>query len=361
MNIRMKGGTMNTPGSSDSRQPRPAPAEIRQMLNGHVASQALLSGIELGVFDALADAAPLTLGVLARRLGLPRASLHRLLIYLCSRGLLEKRGEGYANSDAAATYLVSDRPTYLAGDARLTHDLYRLFAFLGDAIREDSNRWPQAFPSRGHDAFATLYRDPCAQRSFLDAMAWATEPVAAELCHAFDFGSAHCLLDVGGASATLAITILQSYPCLRGITLDVPVVEPFAQQRVADAGLTDRLAVVSGDMFRDPLPAGADVITLSWILHDWDDKQALTLLRRCHAALQPGGSVLVLEELLDDDGTGPVVTAERSLTMLVATEGGRERSAAEYVALLGEAGFVRPEVRRMRNLQDRHCLVGWKD
>jgi|SRR5215211_4173669 len=352
---------MESPSSAVSGEAGVTPSEIRQMLMGYVASQALLSGVELGVFDALADAGPLAPDALASRLGVPIASLHRLLIYLCSRGLLEKRGEGYANSAAAQTYLVSSRPAYLARDAGMAQDLYLLFAHLSDAIREESNRMPQAFPDRNPDPFAALYHDPAALRAFLAGMAGATTPVAAALCEVFDFGAAHCLLDVGGASAALATTVLQANPQLRGISFDLPVVAPVARESVADAGLADRLAVVSGDMFRDPLPGGADVISLSWILHDWDDTQALALLQRCHAALEPGGAMLVVEALLDDDGTGPAAAAELSLTMLVATQGGRERSASEYLALLRAAGFVRPQVRRMQNPQERHCIVSWKE
>jgi hypothetical protein len=352
---------MEALGSTNSLDTALAPGELQQLFRAYMGSQALLSGIELGVFDALADDGPLAPAVLARRLGLPASSLQRLLIYLCARGLLEKRGEGYANSAAADTYLVSDRPAFLAGDARLGQDLYRLYTFLSDAIREDGNRWPQALPGRDPDAFAALQRDPVALRGFLGAMVMATRPVAAALCGVFDFGAARCLLDVGSAVAVLATTVLHAYPHLRGITFDLPVVAPFAQEHVADAGLAARLAVVSGDMVDGPLPTGADVIVLSWVLHNWDDARALALLGRCHAALEPGGAVLVLEALLDEDGTGPASAAELSLTLLVATQGGRERTAAEYGALLDEAGFARWEVRRMRNPQERHCIVGWKD
>ncbi len=351
---------MDAVGRTNPLEATAMPSEIQQMLMAYVGSQALLSGIELGVFDALADDGPLPLDVLARRLALPPSSLQRLLTYLCARGLLEKRGAGYANSDAAATYLVSDRSAFLAGNARLVQDLYRLYTFLGDAIREDSNRWPQAFPGCDPAIFTALYRDPAALRGFLGGMATATGPVAAELCAVFDFGAARCLLDVGGASAVLATTVLHAFPHLRGISFDLPVVAPFAQEYAADAGLAERLAVVSGDMFTDALPTGADVITLSWIVHDWDETSALTVLRRCHAVLEPGGVVLVLEALLDEQGAGPIAAAELSLTMLVATQGGRERTAAEYGALLGAAGFVQWEVRRMQNAQERHCVVGWK-
>jgi hypothetical protein len=46
--------------------------------------------------------------------------------------------------------------------------------------------------------------------------------------------------------------------------------------------------------------------------------------------------------------------------MLVAMQGGRERTAAEYGALLGAARFARPQVRRMQNVLERHSVVSWK-
>ena len=70
-----------------------------------------------------------------------------------------------------------------------------------------------------------------------------------------------------------------------------------------------------------------------------------TLFAKIYAALPAGGGILVVEKLLDEDGTGPVPAQMQSLNMLVCTEG-RERSASEYRALLEEAGFSQVEARR---------------
>lgn len=336
------------------------PTESEAMLRGFGRAKAVMSGIELGVYDALADGA-LTPEELARRLSLPTASLRRLLIYLCSIGLLEKRADAYANTPSTALHLVSDQPTFMGGNVgHLSHDLYPLWNHLTDAIREDSNRRPQAFPGRDHEPFGAAFNDPVVLRETLSAMTANTTPVATELARRFDFGSRRCLLDVGSAFATLPIIVLTVHPQLSGISFDLPVVGPLAEESIADAGLADRLRVASGDMFADPLPPGADVITLSMILHDWDDERCLLILERCHAALADGGAILVLEGLMNDEGTGPDRTAWGSLNMLVATDGGRERSAGEYFALLARAGFVRPEVLLFTVPSARHCVVAWK-
>src|SRR5262249_3484571 len=121
--------------------------------------------------------------------------------------------------------------------------------------------------------------------------------------------------------------------------VDLPPVTPLTEQYVAAHGLTARVDVVAGDMFAGPLPQTADIISLGWILHDWDDEHCVTLLKQCFAALPSGGTLLVLEKVLDENKAGPLWPALLSLTMLVFTLGGRERTAKEYTALLTQAGF----------------------
>src|SRR5262249_44847558 len=106
------------------------------------------------------------------------------------------------------------------------------------------------------------------------------------------------------------------------------------------------------DMFSDPLPEGADIISMGWILHDWDDEHCLELLKKCFNALPAGGSILVLEKFLNDDKTGPLLATLMSLNMLVASLGGRERTAQEYGDLMVEAGFVEPKATVLSGMRD---------
>ena len=96
-----------------------------------------------------------------------------------------------------------------------------------------------------------------------------------------------------------------------------------------------------GDFFTDPLPE-ADIFALGRILHDWSEEKVRTLLRKVWERLPSGGALLIAEKLLDDDKTGPVPALMQSLSMLVCTEG-KERTLAEYTALLRQAGFAQVE------------------
>src|SRR5204862_2373698 len=97
------------------------------------------------------------------------------------------------------------------------------------------------------------------------------------------------LLDVGGGTGIYAIACVQRNPNLRAVVWDRPEVLKVAREMVEAYGVADRVDLVPGDMFADPVPSGADVILLSNILHDWEVPEGRTLLRRCWGALPTGG------------------------------------------------------------------------
>jgi hypothetical protein len=331
----------------------PGPEQILQMATGYWVSKTLFTGLELGVFETL-DERPRSPRELAEILDLPYDSSTRLVTALAALGLLERRGDRFATTPSAAAFLVKSSPHYMAGMFdHFDHDLYPLWRYLSDAVREGTSRWQQAFgPDANPNPFETIYRDPAALRGFLRAMDSLLMPVALELREQFDFSPYRCLLDVGGAWGTLPLLLLERYPDLRAIVFDLPPVGPIAQEHIAAADASARVEVQTGDMFDEPLPRGADLIVLGWILHDWDDAGCELLLRRCFEALPSGGHILLLEMVLDEDRTGPLFPALMSLNMLVATLNGRERTGNEFRALLERAGFVEPRVQQLHGPRD---------
>jgi 3-hydroxy-5-methyl-1-naphthoate 3-O-methyltransferase len=127
---------------------------------------------------------------------------------------------------------------------------------------------------------------------------FATEP---EIAQGVDFTPYHCLLDVAGGPGGLSIAIGRHYPHLRGVITDVPAVCQVAEERIAAAGLTGRFTAVAADLLQGPYPSGADVITLGWILHDWNDASCRTILRHCFAAWPSADTLFVVEKALHDD------------------------------------------------------------
>ena len=113
---------------------------------------------------------------------------------------------------------------------------------------------------------------------------------------------------------------------------------------VLDAlGVRDRCEVVSVDFF-EGVPEGGDAYVLKSIIHDWEDPEAVAILRSVRRAMAPDSVVLLVERLIgepngDPDGVA-MLAAFSDLNMLVGP-GGRERTEAEYDAIFAAAGLRR--------------------
>ena len=337
--------------------PPPATGRIREMLTGFWMSKALFTGVELGIFDELTKG-PASAEVLAYRLRLHPGALERLMNALVAMGLLEREASRYRNAPEAETSLVKGLPTYVGGQVEHLSQLHwRLWQHLPDAIRENSPRVKQVF-GPGFDILETAYAEPQRLRSFVQGMHNLTVAAAEEIVEAFNLSGYTCLMDVGGGSGALAIAAARRYAHLRGIIFELPAVCAVAQDYIEQHGLTDRVRTHAGDFFETAsMPQDADVIALGWVLHDWPAGRCRTILRHCFEALNPGGTMLVCEKLLDESRTGPLQATLMDLHALVST-GGQERPASIYEGMLEAAGFERIESRLLEG--NRDLVIGHK-
>lgn len=170
------------------------------------------------------------------------------------------------------------------------------------------------------------------------SLAGRAKNVAPYLASNVPLSDARILLDVGGGSGIYSIACVQQNPKLRAIVWDRPEVLKIAGEMAIAYGVADRIDLVPGDMFADDVPAGADVILLSNILHDWDVPECERLVDRLAKALPSGGRILVHDVFLDDDLGGPLPEALYSIALFTLTEG-RAYSGAEYRSWLRRAGL----------------------
>jgi hypothetical protein len=131
---------------------------------------------------------------------------------------------------------------------------------------------------------------------------------------------------------------VQRNPQLRAIVFDRPDVLKVAAELVAEHGVQDRVELVAGDMFVDPLPTNVDLVLLSNVLHDWHVADCSMLINRSAASLTNGGRLLIHDVFLNDALDGPLPIALYSAALFTLTEG-RAYSAAEYRAMLADAGL----------------------
>ena len=171
---------------------------------------------------------------------------------------------------------------------------------------------------------------------FNAAMGNLSALAAGELVRVFDFSAFRKVVDVGGAHGVLLSSILHASPMTRGVLFDLPHVIATAGERIKALGLSDRCDLISGDFF-EAVPDGGDLHLLKQIIHDWDDERTTRLLKNCHRALAPQGTLLLVEMVVPPNNE-PSPAQAMDLNMLVLL-GGRERTEEEYQHLLAEVGF----------------------
>lgn len=316
----------------------------------HWAAKTLLSAVELGLFTALAER-PGTEPEIRERLSLHPRPARDFLDSLVGLGLLERDGDRYRNSAAADLYLDERKPTYRGGFLRMFGWQFSLWGRLTDLLRTGKAQ------TRGNTTFDTYYTNPDAVRQFMSAMDGANALVGPALAESFDWRGYASFVDVGGARGNLAAAVVKAHPHLAGSTMDLPPVEPFFHEHVAQLSLQGRLRFHAGDFFAEPLPA-ADVLIFGHVLHDWDDEQRVLLLRKAYEALPAGGAVLVYDCLIDDDRRDPA-NLLLSLNMQLVTDGGSEYTAADCRGWLRTAGFARTETRPLTTADT--LVIGYKD
>ena len=191
--------------------------------------------------------------------------------------------------------------------------------------------------------------------AFIGAMHVVGLALSKEIAESYDAGHCRCLLDIGGGSGTYTISFLERYPRLRAILFDLPDVIDMARTRFKKANLTERITFVPGDFYRDELPAGCDLALLSAIIHQNSPKQNLELFRKIVGVLNPGGTILIRDHIMEEDRLHPPQGALFALNMLVATEGGDTYRFSDVEEALSDVGFV--DVRLARRGENMDCLV----
>lgn len=194
----------------------------------------------------------------------------------------------------------------------------------------------------GPGRLAALWRydgtaDPADMASYSALMAASQPMVAEQALAAYGFGRHRAMLDIGGGLGAFAETVCRATPGLSAAVFDLPPVAARASARFA--GLDLPLRAIPGSFICDPLPGGHDLITLVRVAHDHDDGPVAALLARIHAALPPGGTLLIVEPLAEAR-SAPRVGASYFGFYLAAMRSGRPRSFAEYRGMARAAGFA---------------------
>ena len=321
------------------------PSHIMQVGLGFWPSKTLLSAVELELFTQLGDKS-MTGEELREALGLHPRAVPDFPDTLVALGLLERDGDGrdgrYRNTAETAAFLNKQSPTYVGGILEMSNA--RLYRFWGDLTEALKTGEPQnEVKHSGKPMFEELYSDPARLEQFMKAMQGLSLANFHALAEKFDFSKYETACDVGGATGQLCTILATHHPHLRCTSFDLPVVGPIAERTIAAAGLSDRVAVASGDFFEDPLPS-ADVITMGLVLHDWNLERKMRLIRAAYEALPEGGVFIIIENLIDDARRENAFGLMVSLNMLIEFGDAFDFTGADFAGWCREVGFREVEI-----------------
>ena len=327
------------PATSDPFPARPAPPlppplQLFLLSEGTVVATALSLAAELGVADLLAGG-PRHHEDLAQDTSTHAPSLYRTLRLLSSVGVFTETQPGWFGLTALGDCLRTAAPGSMRSWLRMVGLKVWLHTY-ADALHSLRTGQPALPRAMGAGLFDYLAAHPAESALFNEAMSDFGKSVAAAVTHAYDFSGLRKIMDVGGGNGSFAAAILTANPHLTGVVFDQPHSAPDAQRLIADAGLSQRCEFVGGDFFQS-VPGGCDACVLRWVIHDWDDERARTILCNCRAVLPPAGRLLLVESVVPP-GNEPHPSKLMDFVMLTAL-GGRERTADEYRELLDESGF----------------------
>jgi SAM-dependent methyltransferase len=308
------------------------PETIEKLASAVYPAFAMVAGMQLDVFTPLKEG-PLRVEQIAAALDVHPRKLRPLLYALVAAGLLTVQDECFANTPEAAHFLVRGQPTYRGGTYEGLLLRWQATLHTAETIRTGV---PQA--KVDYAAMSPGQLEPWYRGIHDEAVAAAHMLMARQ-----DVSSARHLVDVGGGSGGLALTVAARYPQLQATVIDLPTVTPITQRYVQEAGLAERVHVITGDVVQGPLHGAFDVAVLLRLIQVLSPDQARRVLRNVSQIVEPGGVLYIVGQVLDNSRLSPPETVAGNLFFLNVFDEGQAYTEHEHRDWLADAGFAQCE------------------
>ncbi|WP_199510916.1 methyltransferase [Nucisporomicrobium flavum] len=314
-----------------------ASLRVHELAHSLGVTAALVAAARLRIADAIDDDDTVDVDELAKRVDADPGALGQLMRMLAARGVFVAAGPRSYGHNAESRALRADAPgsrllfVLLAG----APFAWQVWSRLDEAVRSGDSVFPAVF---GKDLFTYLAEDdPDASALFDAALTSSAAASATLLADLLPVTGTTTVADIGGGQGKVVRGLLERHPQVQAVLFDTPRaltdVDPALR---GDGALAGRCSIVSGDA-RQEVPVQADVYLIKGVLHMWNDATAVRALRAIRRSAPAGARIIVIEQLLDA-GAAPGITTVIDLLMLV-TQGGKERTADEFMALFEQAGL----------------------
>ncbi len=318
-----------TTAPGQSTAPAPSPLGIFNALNAYQQTMALKGALELDLFTHIAEGAD-TAAEIAKKSHAAERGVRILCDFLTIHGFLTKTDFKYALTQDAAVFLNRHSPAYLGGAAKfLLHQRHLAhFQDVAAIVRkggalDDGNMSPD-------DPVWVEFAES------MGAMIGSVSKLVASIVT--ESARPKKVLDIAAGHGLFGIEIALLNPHSEVVGTDWKNVLEVAQRNAQKAGVASRYRTIPGSAFDVDFGTGYDVALLPNFLHHFDPPTNVKLLKKVHAAMQPGGLVATVEEVPNDDRISPPI-ARFSMMMLCSTPAGDAYTFKELKAMFDEAGF----------------------
>ncbi|XP_070541205.1 probable bifunctional dTTP/UTP pyrophosphatase/methyltransferase protein [Ptychodera flava] len=331
------------------------PVQILSHIHSYAVTQSLVAACHLRLFDQLENE-----GVTAKQVADAVHSdfdgVRGLLNALVSMGYVQKMGDNtstlYKNTPLASNFLVTTSAQslypYVMIQGQVSYPVQSNYKY---AVQEGRPQVQRTFNQ------GTYFSDIITKDSKKAMGFFASMHSIARVFHCpvvldnFNFSQYREACDLGSGSGTIGLALSQTYKDSMTVTIyDSPMAIEASMKFMPESSFPGNLTFTKGDMMRDSLPY-CNLYVLSHVINMLSDERAAFLLKKVFATMVPGGAILLLETLLNDDMRGPQLAHMLSMGLL-AFNGTRQRSGEEVQKLLEGQGFREVQVTRTGTLSD---------
>jgi cyclopropane fatty-acyl-phospholipid synthase-like methyltransferase len=251
-------------------------------------------------------------------------------------GLLTKNGNRFRNTPISKRYLDATSPKSITNFLWLAGQHWEDWMNLTLAIQK--GRPTDNIDTQDDPEFRTRFAKALHERSFY---------VTPQLVRHIHLGKAKTLMDLGGGAGSYAFAFARKNPGLHATIFDRPAAVKVALMEAKKEGLSKKISVIGGDLFRDSYGGPYDVIFFSNVIHIYGLSQNQIILKKVKKALSPGGRFIIVEYFLDKNQTRPPDVSSFALMMFLFTETGRCYTWDEVTQWLKAGGFSQFKRKRV--------------
>jgi cyclopropane fatty-acyl-phospholipid synthase-like methyltransferase len=323
--------------------------DFKNLSSAFYAPAIVLGSIELGIFDAISRGAE-TPDAVAAAVKADRRAVKVLLSNLVSYGYLTREGSAFRLTPFSAKALVSSSPLYEGDSARMSFWVHRLSGALVDVAR--SGRPAQLY----EDA---VNKDPEMAAVLVRAMDQISRAFLPELVKQVPMNGVSRMLDVGGASGSYAMALIEKEPNATAVVLELPNSAKEAERLISARGFGGRISVKQGDLCKDDFGREEyDLIFFSNIFHLLDRGMAAKVTLKCARALRQGGRLVIKDMIGNEQGELPGAASYQILMLLISRDGALHDEAS-YSGWCEEAGLS--PVQRISCWERSSLLISRKE